>query len=224
VGQLKEVVDTALASGIPQQLVQIGGNLATSFVQAGAQQPAYAAVTAIAAINILSKTPLINEGFEGNALKTVVAAYIASDIATKIGGFTSKSQSNAMTFDVPDVPVPRLQRFQPSVIDVPLLPKLPRRAKPEALAEPIAEPALQITRSPVLEPSPELFSDPTGQPILAEDAARLTAAEEAAIAVGGGVAAAGGAASFGATRGTSGSPGAGGLELSRRATGIGAPT
>jgi len=146
------IIRTVFESGIPQQLVQGGINMGTSLVQAGAQNPLYAAIAATVAVEAGNKVGLIPT-VQRNALLLAADGYIAIDLAGKVGGAASKSVSNAVTFDIPDVPVPKLPPRPPGAAGLFQIPKVPRQvAAPEPVPAPVDEPLPTVPAVPIEVP------------------------------------------------------------------------
>jgi len=185
-------IERVFESGVPQQIIQQVGNLATSFVQASAQQPLYAGITGVVVANGLEKFRLVTDT-QAKVMVGASAAYVATDLAAKVGGFSSKSQSNSMVFDVPDVQAPRLPPrppVQPSEIIIPRFPRRGGRPSPSPQPRPLEDPSKQTDPSFQNEPLffQEEFEDPASSPQGVDPG---LVAGAAGVAIGAGVAAAG---------------------------------
>jgi len=164
---LKETAIILLESGIPQEAMRTIGNVSTSIVQAGAQNPVYGLMTVTVAAN-LARGWLVSKN-EATAIKVAAGAYVAQDLLARTGGAASKSVSNSLTYDVPDTPTPRLQ-LPPQRRELLIPPfRVGRRPKPDPAPSPEPSPETQLRErrdpfpvDPIL--IPEEFVDPESGP------------------------------------------------------------
>jgi len=164
----------AMETGIPQQIVQHGGNMATSFVQASGQNALYASILATLVATAGRKVGAFSDN-EAKVIKVAAAAYVVKELATRTGGIvpgTSKTTSLSTVYDVPDVMGPRLPPRPP--LEPPLEIEIPvfrrgrsSRPSPQPAPSEITDPALRRSLEPVTEPLflPEpTFVDPREAP------------------------------------------------------------
>lgn len=195
---LKGGIRAVFESGVPQQLIQIAGNLAVSLVQAGAQNPLYAGMVGVAGANVGRKIGVFSD-LEADAIKLSSAGFVVLKVASEAGGLASKTVSYANTYDIPDVQVPRLPPRPPLVLEaVPQLPEFPTRPGlpspaptpfPKVVEEPVVVPVKPIELPEPLVPPTVPFRDPTGTPITVREVEFATAAGIGGAAAAGAAAA-----------------------------------
>jgi len=145
--------------------------MATSFVQASADNPLYASILALLAANGLEKVNFITKG-QATAVRGVAAGYVVKDLFAKTGGAASKSNATSTVYDVPDIQAPRLPPKPPEQGLEIVIPPFRRgrepRPSPEALPSESPESSRRTLPSQLPEGSPliadDSFKDPASTP------------------------------------------------------------